>query len=122
MNSTVLAGAADHIATYGHTTQAFYDSRQADGADGGSRTPARRCRSCAIGAINVAGGKAPDAILTGARLSAAVALADHIGADLENPTDCELIEVLGAWSDTHTQEQVVTGLRVCAEAERQAGR
>lgn len=122
MNSTILAGAADHMAEFGLVRQSFYDGRQAEGMDGGAKTPSRRCRVCAIGAINVAGGKRPDALLSGDRLSAAVALADHIGAGLENPSDCELIEVLGHWSDTHTQEQVIAGLRACAEAERQAGR
>lgn len=122
MNSTVLSGAADHLATYGHTRQAFYDERQAKGADGNPPTPLRRCRACAIGAINVAGGRVPDAILTGDRLSAAVALADHLGAGLGDPIDTALIEVLGAWSDAHTADQVIAGLRACAEAERSAGR
>lgn len=122
MNSLILAGGADHLATVGHTRQSFYDGRQARGMDDGVRTPPRRCRACALGAINVAGGAAPDALLAGDRLSAAVALADHIGADLKDPTDCELIEVLGHWNDTHTEEQVIAELRACAEAERKAGR
>lgn len=109
--SEILDKAADVIEERGWWRGSFAESS------------GRNCKVCALGAMNVASGLAPDDALGPDVHKAAMALADHVGLAHEASGLGATYAVGDHWNDSRTSaEEVVRELRAAAASEREAGR
>ncbi|WP_214103165.1 DUF6197 family protein [Acrocarpospora catenulata] len=123
----ILRRAANVYRTNGRCEGAYYDVVQESFG-----VPAKDCRVCAIGAINIAAGAHPEGVLNSSGLRARMALAKHLGlgrhlvgldVDRDDPHDTDgpgyaLINALATWHDlaARTLDEVVAALVAAADA------
>lgn len=93
----VLRAAADRLERTGKCEGSFYDHAQRD-----SGIDVAQCRACAEGAVAVE----------------AVTLAKHSAAmkSLRDYLEVETAKSVHMWSDSHSLDEVVAGLRAAADA------